>query len=74
MQIYKNLGGKSNIVAYSIGENYIDVQFRDNSIYRYSYGSAGVAKVEQMKKLAIQGVGLNSYIMRQAKRNYEFKY
>lgn len=71
MQQYKNLGGNSNIRAFSIGEDYIDVQFNGGSIYRYSYRSAGIAKTEQMKKLALQGHGLNSYIMRNARKDYE---
>lgn len=73
MQIYKNLGGNSNIRAYFIGEDYIDVQFNGGAVYRYSYVSAGREKVEQMKSLAIQGVGLNSFIMRYARKNYERK-
>lgn len=71
MQIYRNLGGNSNISAFSIGNDYIDVKFNGGSIYRYSYKSAGIDKVERMKKLAIEGCGLNSYIMRYAKKDYE---
>lgn len=74
MQAYKNLGGNSNIKAFYIGEDNIDVQFNGGDIYRYSYQSAGREKVEQMKKLAVQGVGLNSYIMRNARKNYERKW
>ena len=73
MQIYKNVGGGSNIRAYSLGENYIDVQFNGGAVYRYSYASAGKEKVEKIKNLAIQGVGLNSFIMRYARKDYERK-
>lgn len=71
MEQYKNLGGNSNIKAFSIGDDYIDVFFGGGATYRYSYRSAGSAKVEQMKKLARQGWGLNSYIMRYARKDYE---
>lgn len=71
MQQYKNLGGNSNIRAFSIGEDYIDVQFNGGAVYRYSYQSAGAEKIEQMKKLALQGHGLNSYIMHNARKDYE---
>lgn len=71
MTLYKNLGGNSNIYAFSIGTDYIDVQFNGGKVYRYSYYSAGEVKVEQMKKLAVQGQGLNSYIMRNARKDYE---
>ncbi len=71
MTIYKNLGGNSNIYAFFIGDDYIDVQFNGGKIYKYSYYSAGKDKVEQMKKLALQGQGLNSFIMRKARNDYE---
>lgn len=71
MVLYKNLGGNSNVHAFSIGTDFIDIQFNGGKIYRYSYCSAGKEKVEQMKRLAKQGQGLNSYIMRYAKYDYE---
>lgn len=71
MEQYLNLGGNSNVKAYSIGQDYIDVVFGRGAHYRYSYRSAGIDKVEQMKMLAKKGVGLNSYIMRYAKMDYE---
>lgn len=73
MQPYKNLGGNSNVKAFDIGDNYIDVEFNGGDIYRYSYKSAGRNKIEQMKKLALEGYGLNSYIMRNARMDYEYK-
>lgn len=71
MEEYKNLGGNSGIKAYAIGKDYIEVQFSDNSIYRYSYGRAGAIHVEEMKKLAVSGRGLNSYIMKYVRLNYD---
>ena len=71
MEQYLNLGGNSNVKAYSIGLDYIEVVFGRGALYRYSYRSAGKDKVEQMKILARKGVGLNSYIMRSAKMDYE---
>lgn len=68
---YLNLGGNSNVYAYQNGEDYIDVQFFGSKVYRYSYRSAGREKVEEMKKRAIAGRGLNSYIMKYAKYDYE---
>ena len=40
-------------------------------MYTYSYKSAGVENVEQMKKLARQGYGLNSFINKNVKYDYE---
>lgn len=43
--------------------DYIEVRFFGNPvIYRYSYIKTGQAHVEEMKRLAIVGEGLNSYI------------
>ena len=71
MQNYKNLGGNSSVVAYSIGKDYVEVQFSTGRIYKYSYASAGVTNVEKMKTLAMQGMGLNSYIMHYVRNAYE---
>lgn len=68
---YKNLGGNSNVHSYCIATDHIVVQFNSGNPYTYSYNSAGRDKVETMKKLAVQGQGLNSYIMRYARYDYE---
>ncbi|MBO1280585.1 hypothetical protein [Acinetobacter nosocomialis] len=72
MERYLDLDGDSGVFAYEIGDTYIRVQFdRTFKIYTYSYRSAGVARVEDMKQLARNGDGLNSYIMRYAKTLFE---
>ena len=71
MQRYANWGGDSNIYAYECGLDYILVQFGNGSVYKYSYSSAGSYHVETMKELAMSGSGLNSYIMRNVRNNYE---
>ncbi len=71
MQKYKDLDGVSGVEEYSIGEDFIDVKFKSTKIYRYSYKSAGVDKVEHMKVLAMEGRGLNAYINRYAKDDFE---
>lgn len=73
MEIYKNLGGNSNARAYEIGSDSITVQFGDGSIYLYTYRSAGQSSIEHMKSLAVQGRGLNSFIMRHVRKGYESK-
>lgn len=64
MKPYKNLSGQSNVVAYQLGTDYIVVQFTSGSwtFYKYTYVSAGQYAIEAMKKLAEDGLGLNSYI------------
>lgn len=71
MQKYKNLDGDSGVDSFEIGEEYIIVKFTKTlRLYTYSYDSAGRDKVEHMKKLALQGRGLNEYINKFAKFNY----
>ena len=72
MQRYKDINHDSNVEAYSIGPDYIEVKFKGTArTYRYSYRSAGREHVEQMKILAERGDGLSSYIMRHVKYSYE---
>ena len=72
MERYLDLDGDSGILAYEIGETYIRVKFeRTFKIYTYSYRSAGAIRVEEMKRLAKIGDGLNSYIKLNANNLYE---
>ncbi len=70
MTHYKNLGGDSGVAAYEIGTDFIKVEFNDRSVYLYTYQSAGSSNIEQMKDLAIAGMGLNSFINKHVKYNY----
>jgi len=70
MQPYKNLGGGSGVKAYEIGNDSIQVMFSDNSVYLYTYLSAGRSNIEQMKALARSGLGLNSFIDREVRKQY----
>lgn len=73
MERYRNLGGDSGVVAYELGNTSIKVQFRDGSVYLYTYESAGVSNIEHMKQLAVQGQGLNSFISRVVRKGYASK-
>ena len=70
MTRYLNLGGNSNVKEFFIGEDYIDVVFKDRSIYRYSYASAGREHVDHMAQV---GSDLNSYIKENVLEKYEKK-
>lgn len=72
MERYRNTGRDSGVVAYEIGADYIRVQFSGTSrTYTYSYRKAGSNHVENMKQLARNGSGLNSYINRHVKNLYD---
>lgn len=68
---YKNMGGDSGILAYEAGTDFIKVQFTDGGTYLYTYRSAGNYHVEQMKALAAEGFGLNTYINKYTKFKFE---
>lgn len=72
MKRYRNLSGKSGVVRYGIGPDFIDVEFGSGAIYRYSHDSAGEDDIEEMKKRAAAGRGLSTYIS-QADPPYEFR-
>ena len=72
MQLYKNLSGESGVYAFDIGMDNIRVQFHGTiRIYRYSYYKAGSRHVEEIKRLALIGRGLNSYIVRNVRFLYD---
>lgn len=72
MDKYLNLSGLSNIDSFEIQPSSILVMFYNCSkVYKYTYNSASKEKVEIMKSLATRGSGLNSYINRYAKFDYE---
>lgn len=79
MQLYKNLSGQSGVIAYEIGNDSIDVKFREiskdgSSTYKYSRSHTGLHHVEQMKRLATAGLGLNSYINKNVRKLYASKH
>lgn len=71
MQLYADINNDSGVHWFEIADTSITVWFTGTQKpYTYSYQSAGQSHVEQMKRLALSGNGLNSYI----NRNVKFKY
>lgn len=71
MERYRNASGGSGVSAYEIGSDYIRVRFSTGSTYRYSYRKAGQRHVDNMKRLAVSGSGLNGYINSNVKFLYD---
>lgn len=72
MERYRNSGGDSGVSAYEIGSDYIIVRFSGTArTYRYSHRKAGENHVENLKRLAQSGSGLNSYINKHVKNLYD---
>lgn len=71
MQIYKDIDHDSGVRGYEIASTSITVWFDGApKSYTYSYQSAGQANIEQMKKLAVSGEGLNAFINDHVKFKY----
>jgi hypothetical protein len=73
VEIYKDLKGNSGVSEYQIGSDWIIVRFKDGDAYKYTYGSAGVSNIEDMKKLARMGSGLNEFINKNVRKRYDSK-
>ena len=73
MTEYKNLSGESGILAYEIGDDFIRVQFQDKEVYVYTNESTGQEHIDEMKRLAEKGRGLNTYINQHVRKKYDRK-
>lgn len=75
MQNYKDLDGDSGVRRYDYGPDWIEVEFAQGSFrtYRYTYLSAGSVHVDEMKRLADLGEGLNAYIHKNVAQQYDSK-
>lgn len=71
MKTYKNLSGKSGVLAYEVGKTYIRIKFSgDSMVYTYDYKRPGKQLVEQMKELALKGKGLSDFIIEEVGANF----
>lgn len=71
MKTYQDIDRDSGVIAYDYGPDWIHVRFSDLATYRYTYKSAGAGNVEEMKRLADSGEGLNAFINTNVKFKYE---
>lgn len=73
MQRYANRSRMSGVMAYRIGEGWIDVQFVNGDVYRYDNVGVGQRHLEKMHALARRGHGLATYISRHVRDDYSSK-
>jgi len=71
MERYLNRGGNSGVTFYQIEDIRIIVWFKGGKNYSYSYSRAGQTHVENMKRHALNGSGLNEYINKYVKYLYD---
>ena len=68
MQRYRDIDHDSGVHGFEINDSSITVKFSGTPRkYTYSYASAGQNHVENMKRLALAGEGLNAYINKNVK-------
>jgi hypothetical protein len=73
MKRYLDVSSTSGVRAYAIAEQSVTVQFADGVTYVYSYASAGRERVEEMKRCALAGRGLSTYISQHVREAYASK-
>lgn len=73
MERYANRGGDSGVTGYELSQGQITVQFKDGDKYLYNSQNPGAVAVSEMQRLAVAGVGLNSYISRVVRKNFAQK-
>ena len=71
-----NPGHHSGVLAYSIEDRDIKILFPPDKdgqpfVYTYSYAKPGKKYVEEMKKLAVKGTDLATYINKYIREKYE---
>ncbi|MCZ8253219.1 MAG: hypothetical protein O9318_12170 [Hylemonella sp.] len=64
MKAYRDINGDSGVSAYSYGDDWIEVQFKNGVVYEYRASEIGQYHIDSMKRLADSGDGLNAYIMK----------
>ena len=74
MKFYRHVGDdEPGVTGYEIGPDFIVVRFRRGDRYLYNYKIPGRDDVERMKKLAVAGRGLSTFISRHIRTRYAEK-
>jgi hypothetical protein len=71
MTRYKNLSGESGVDSFELKRASIVIRFTDGATYWYTARSAGARAVAQMKKLALMGKGLATFVNKYVREKYE---
>jgi hypothetical protein len=71
VQPYRN--PKSGVIAFTLNDTSIDIEFRDGKRYRYDHATPGPKNVRAMKRLALAGQGLATYINQHVRDRFAAK-
>lgn len=70
MTRYSNQGGRSGVEAFEIRDKSIVIKFKRDGKYVYDYQVPGEEHVEEMKRLAVAGRGLSTYISQNVRKRF----
>jgi len=70
---YRNFAGDSPIRYFAVGPSFIRIWFEDGGGYEYDHSRPGREHVNAMRRLAMEGRGLATYISRHVRANYARK-
>jgi hypothetical protein len=74
MRPYQDLSGNSGVTAYEITPTSIKIRFGDeDAVYVYDHKKPGRKHVEEMKRLAVAGRGLATYVNQNVQKNFAEK-
>lgn len=73
MKPYLDQAGRSGIEAFEIRDESIVIEFKRDGRYIYNYQTPGKEHVEEMKRLAIAGRGLSTYISQKVRKRFARK-
>lgn len=73
MHRYQNLQQNSGVTHYDIRPTSIRIRFMNGAVYVYDYRVPGRRDVEAMKRFAIEGRGLSTYISQHVGDRYASK-
>lgn len=74
MKPYRNQSGDSGVVSFEIGPDFINLKFRNNdTVYHYDHTMPGQIHVERMKRLALAGAGLSTWVSQHVRDSYASK-
>jgi hypothetical protein len=62
MKRYRNLSGDSGVDAYEMGDDFVKIRFKPGVVYWYTEEGIGAQHVAELKRLALRGRGLGTYI------------
>jgi hypothetical protein len=74
MELYKNLSGKSGVIAYEIRSDEIVLKFTSGTCYLYREEKIGASNFMKIKILALNGQGLTTFINQYLHNRFEKKF